>query len=660
MIELIGPPGTPEYAAAQQLAEAFEKQWPGIGVSNADEDLIKISASVKLSGYKVSDIDVVIAARFAQGRYIAPKIMFLDTNGKKIAGGKIAINSFLAAVEVKDHPPASVQAEAGAISVRYKDGWKSATEQNEQQKYALLNYVHDFTGNKPWTYRCIMMRGLPALPTQRGRAVPSAGTVAADFNATSFLMAMASVNGVRANGGSHVISSGTTSHMNEILDAPLFNHIVPSRLDRRRMDRIAARPLLAKTLAGQLGIQRVHLRGKGGTGKTVLLLQAAHTAYEQHGQRCLVLTYNHALAADIQRLLCLMGVPSIGDGGGIEVKTVMSFMYTWFTALGLGPEEVTDNYDTYVQLCREALEFVQAGAVTTQELNQARKVVGGRFDYDAILVDEAQDWPQAEADLLCSLYGGQTISITDGVDQLVRGRPTDWKASIGGLKAPTFHSFQECLRMKSNLATFANAVAARAGLNWQVEPSKEGAGGRVMLLSGPYSDHDEVQKSLLTSAREAGNAAVDFLHCVPPSGVVLEGNKRVSELGRAFRKQGFDVWDGVDPAVRRDYPRSATENRILQYESCRGLEGWATVLDGLDEFWERKREETSVLLQLEYGNNRVDIKLLAEQVAWRWVLIALTRPIDTLVITLSEADNELSRVMKAVAHDLEDFVENGF
>lgn len=659
MIELIGQSGTAEFSAAQQLAEAFEKQWPGIQTSNPDEDLIKIAASVKLSGYKVSDIDIVVAARLSSGRYIAPKTMFLDTKGRKVAGGKIAVRSFVVALEVKGHPPSGVQAEAGGISVRYKDGWKSATEQNERQRYALLNYLQDLISAKPWTYRCVFMRGLPALPRQRGRPVPNAGAIASDFNTTSFLLAMASVNGVREAGGSYDISSAQRETMDAVLGAPIFKQVAPSALDRRRMDRIAARPQLAKAIAGQLGKQRVHLRGKGGTGKTVLLLQAAHIAYEDHDQRSLVLTYNHALAADIQRLLCLMGVPSSGDGGGIEVRTVMSFMYTWFEALGIGPEQVEAGYEGYERLCSEALELLHAGAITEDDLRQARQVVGGQFDYDTVLVDEAQDWPQAEAALLCALYGGQAVSITDGVDQLVRGSPTDWKTSIGGKKAPAFHSFQECLRMKSNLAIFANAVAARAGLNWQVEPSNEGAGGRILLLRGPYANHDDVQQLLLASACEAGNSAIDFLHCVPPSGVAMRGNQRSSELGRVFASRGFDVWDGVDPVVRRDYPRSASEHRIVQYESCRGLEGWTTVLDGVDEFWERKREEAIKAFDTGFGERVADAELLATQVAWRWVLIALTRPIDTLVITLSGKENELSKAIKAVAKDFPDIVEDG-
>ena len=49
----------------------------------------------------------------------------------------------------------------------------------------------------------------------------------------------------------------------------------------------------------------------------------------------MVLTYNIALAADIQRILALMGIPSDGEAGGITVRTVMSFMLFGSTDLAL-------------------------------------------------------------------------------------------------------------------------------------------------------------------------------------------------------------------------------------------------------------------------------------------------------------------------------------
>jgi hypothetical protein len=82
------------------------------------------------------------------------------------------------------------------------------------------------------------------------------------------------------------------------------------------------------------------------------------------------------------------------------------------------------------------------------------------------------------------------------------------------------------------------------------------------------------------------------------------------------------------------------------------------VLDGFDEFLEfiaaRKRglgldqEETDGLMDLETASYRE---------AWRWGMIALTRPIDTLVIQLRDPSNRFAQEVLGIAKKFEDFAE---
>lgn len=308
-------------------------------------------------------------------------------------------------------------------------------------------------------------------------------------------------------------------------------------------------------------------------------------------KRTLVLTYNTALAADIQRTLALMSIPSDGAGGGISVRTVMSFMYAWLSKLGL-TDGGDETFQAYEDRCQEALDYIAAGTISEQEINTALHANPIELGLDAIIVDEAQDWPQVEADLLCRLYEGSKVSLADGIDQLVRGTATNWKASVAGLPRTTgSRHLSEGLRMKASLCNFANAFANEVGLPWHVEPNGKAAGGRIIVTKGNYDDLVEQQKLLLADAITAGNMPIDMLHCVPPSSVEDLDGRRVSRLSRAFVANGWECWDGVDDRQRRNYPRSANMLRVLQYESCRGLEGWTVVLDGFDEFWELKRDQ---------------------------------------------------------------------
>lgn len=647
MIELVGVAGSPENEAALAIKQAFIQTWPGIESSPAEEDLIRIASNVKLSGHKVSDIDVVVMARLRNKRYIVTNAVIHDADGNRILGGQVRVKSFVAAIEVKDHAAEGMQIAAGGVMVRYGGKWKSATDQNEEQRYALLEYMQGVTNANPWVYRCLMLRGIDQLPKVRGRIHPSAGAVAGQFTTANLLVAMASVNGIPKIGHEHVIRSANDEVMEQVIDDPLLVPMVPSDLDRKRMDRIAARPAEAQELAELLGEHRVHLRGHGGTGKTILLLQAAYEAYVRHGKRCLLLTYNTALAADIQRTLALMNIPADGEGGGLAIRTVMSFMFSWLRRLGVAEGGELD-FSSYEAKCREALDYINQGAVGEAEIEAIKAEDFIQFDFDAVLIDEAQDWPQAEADLLCRLYGGNKISLADGMSQLVRGNPTNWKSSVIGQPKVGQRHLQGGLRMKANLCVFANALAAEVGLPWRVDVNRDAPGGRVIVIEGSYCDAIELQKDVMASALKTGNMPLDLLHCVPPSGVIDKDGRRFSRLGQAFVQQHWSVWDAVDERIRRQFPRSAEELRIVQYESCRGLEGWTTVLEGLDEFWELKRSQAARDLQDGFA-----IGASPEAIAWRWCMIPLTRPIDTLVITCPPS-SAVGQVLSAMRKKLPD------
>ena len=655
MIELIGQEGTPEHLAAIAIREAFIKTWPGIETTPKEEEHVKIASCVKLSGHRVSDIDVVIAGQLRPNRFIVPRTGAKDFEGNSLVTTKVRVKSFIAAIEVKDHPAENMVVEAGGVRVKYRDGWKSAMEQNEQQRYALLSYLRDATGLNPWVHRCLLLRGIHELPKDRGIPRPSSGAVPALFDATSLLVAMASVNGIKKLGGNYTISSGDEALLKEVLFDSFLAPLVPTSLDRKRMDRIAARPEEARQLAGLLGQSRIHLRGNGGTGKTVLLLQSAYEAYKAHGKRSLVLTYNTALAADIQRTLALMGIPGDGEAGGISVRTAMSFTFGWLNKLGLLQGDDNVGLEEYEPKCREALRYIAEGAISQADIDTLKKKYATELGFDGVLVDEAQDWPQVEADLLVALYGAQSIALADGLSQLIRGAPTDWTDYARASRHDIgLRSLRDGLRMKANLAKFANALAEEACFQWHITPNRQAPGGRIVIAYGNYASMGDLQKDVLSAAIKAGNQPIDTLHCVPPSTIHQENGRRQSDLGSAFLANGWNCWDGVDETTRRAFPRSVMALRIVQHESCRGLEGWTTVLDGLDEFWRLKYD--AALLD---GQSRgvVDPNLHASAVAWRWCMIPLTRPIDTLVVTLRFGDNELAKAIDRVARALPDIVE---
>ncbi|PTQ61093.1 AAA domain-containing protein [Sphingomonas aurantiaca] len=653
MIEVSGIEGSREYAVALALRDRFVEQWPGLDTSPADEEIVHIKANARLAGYPVSDVDIVVGAQFNRARYFVIRKPIKDSDGRGAMGAKARVHGFICAIEVKSQDSGGVSVSGDEVSVRYKEGWKSATEQNDKQLYSLGQYFRD-QHLDTWVFRCLVLDGIDALPSAGGVARPEAGAVAHGFKAGDVLAAMAGVNGIRRGREGYYLSSGDKAIVRKALDAPLFRSIVPSRLDRIRMDRLASRRDEAVRLAALLGNKRVHVRGHGGTGKTVLMLQAAHEAYQRHGRRCLVLTYNLALAADISRLLALLGVPSTSDGGGIEVRPAVSFLSSWMSKLGLEklPEWSRENY---ARQCKECLELLGEGALSRNDIDAVQLTDPDAFDFDVVLVDEAQDWPQVEAELLATIYGPEKIALADGRDQLLRGAPTDWNRGPARDMPREDRSLSRCLRMKRNLGIFANDIARAAGLNWEVEPNDEAGGGRVIVLKGSYADNPALVERLINEARAAKNAPIDFLHCVPPADVTSVNGTRRSQLAMAFETMGYETWDGTDSVVRRDFPRSLEQLRVLQYESARGLEGWTTVLERVDEAWSQKRGQ--LISTGATPSAMSDPARAATSSTWRWLMIALTRPIDTLVISLADLESEPARVFLDVAGRHPDFVE---
>lgn len=653
MIEVIGIPGSDEYDVACKLSDAFARQWPGIEASPASEELIRIAANAKLSGYQVSDIDIVIGAVFNRQRHFAVRKLINDKDGNAITGVKARVQNFFCAVEVKGQDGDGVSFQGDEVNVRYKGKWKSATDQNVKQVHALKAYF-EHQRLDLFVYRCLVLDGLTKLPMDGIKTQPEAGAVGSDFTAGEFLASIAGVYGLNKWNGEYSISSCRPDIARRAIDSPIFQQVRPTRIDRQRMDRIVTAMPEVKAFAALLGKQRVHLRGHGGTGKTVLMLQSAHLAYQEHGRRCLVLTYNIALASDIRRLLALLGVPSTLEGGGVEVKKTMSFIYTWFSRLGLESDQ--PGFAGYEKLCAECIDMIDQGAITRADIEAKIADDPDALDFDAIIVDEAQDWPQPEARLLAAIYGGYRVSIADGREQLLRGRPTDWSKTLTDGHEAEERSLTRCLRMKRNLGLFANTVASLAGLNWSVEPNDQAAGGKVILRRGSYGDDPGLVDRVLREAAEAGNDPVDLLHCVPPAAVMSTDTGRASQLGQALAKMGHAAWDAVDEKVREEFPRSPDLFRILQYDSVRGLEGWTTVLDRFDEAWTYKSN-----YWLSHFNTDPDAppdpRRAAGMAAMRWCMIPLTRPMDTLVVTWSDDNSPIARVLLEAAKRHPDFVD---
>lgn len=84
MIEIVGTEGSSEYRAALMVRDALESAWPGVTTSPVEEDDIKIAVSVKISGYKIQDIDIVLVGRLSRPRQVRPARVIRGHTGNRL------------------------------------------------------------------------------------------------------------------------------------------------------------------------------------------------------------------------------------------------------------------------------------------------------------------------------------------------------------------------------------------------------------------------------------------------------------------------------------------------------------------------------------------------------------------------------------------------
>jgi hypothetical protein len=425
--------------------------------------------------------------------------------------------------------------------------------------------------------------------------------------------------------------------------------IEASRLDRQKIERITKRTVEPEIpgYMKKLGSQLLIFRGRGGSGKTVRLLQLANRLREDRGARVLFLTYNRALASDLRRLMHLMGIRETLDNPTVSICTSERYFWELMSAWGEAPpiQEGKPFPAEEFQAKKLVLRELFAGeSRETLQQEEAWKAHPSLFNWDFVLIDEAQDWPTEERDILGALFGPNRLVVADGVDQLVRrdGR-CEW-SSLAPTELRQIVPLRKSLRLKANICSFVEAFVAASHLEWDMAINDEVLGGRVIVVVGPYTHR--VHNRIMGEHQAAGNRQVDALFCVTGS-----SGSRSTGIGTTLQQWGEQVWDGSIAENRDSFPESAQQYRIVKYESCRGLEGWTVVCLDFDRMLQRQFEEGLRRPQDLFETPQE----VADRLSTRWGMIPMTRAIDTLVLQVAP-HSTTAGVLTAIAQG-RDYVE---
>lgn len=360
--------------------------------------------------------------------------------------------------------------------------------------------------------------------------------------------------------------------------------------------------------------------GRAGTGKTYTLLQIA-VYLTKKGKKCLFLTYNKALVSDTRYLLSHLSI--IGDM--IDVKTRDSYIRDVLVKLGMWDDsEASKDFKSYLQNQEAAIVDSKMDLKTTNKDSRDKNI------YDYVFLDEAQDWTEDERDILLGIFDKKQVVVADGIDQFVSGQlKLDW----GDAKPRT-----KSMRQMSNIVEFVNRIAKdKVNGEWSVEADPQHAGGRVLIADNFNSD--VFKDEILQPIRSIDGDYYDALILLP--GSKLDAKAFVTGMAG----QQIRIFNGTVPEERCEgYPLNDTGMcRLYDYESCRGLEGWATVCLKFDAL---------IRLKIAFYKQGGTPQKIAVSKAYQWALMPLTRAVATLYITFDDPQSTEAKYIKTIAKEL--------
>lgn len=608
-----------ETRAAFSLKELFETSLPPDATGTID-----IIPNLNIPFGNVADIDLLVIGQ-------------LNNCHIKISENEnLEVNSFVTVIELKEQTETDLYVTETEICVSYPStgATKLASQQNKEQKNSLLNYIKRRDKNCPFIIsNMVWLKSISEDILLKKNWTTSIPVIFSDLSFKTFVEQIIKSRHNPINGILNaVFRNAPENSLNEWIERLTVPKPIATNHLRRKLEKLISENLKNDITKIVESKTLDCIDGKAGTGKTFLILSSALKMAEE-GYSCAVLTYNRALVMDMRRLISF--IPSSNEvKENLKITTLDSYMGE--IARLLGSQRLAFD--------REKLaDYISHLKKQNNDHPLIISKMANLFD-DYIFIDEAQDCSPLEKTLLEDLVGSEKLIIAKSPLQKIRRKG---KAAWG---TPTI-KLKKGLRQKNNIITFLQNVAEELGISDSClsNESFSGLSGGKVIIRNEFSSSHYID--LLNRCRENGCSPYDILILVPPQ-MVKDGHfLREKEWNEA----SIQHIDGTnhDTLNQLSAQDLIDKCRIFQYESCRGLEGWITVCMHLDQIFELKEKE---FLSLP-SENIISPKERAFEEAAQWIMMPLTRPIDTLVITIKNTESNLAEILKKVAKMNPDFVD---
>lgn len=620
---------TAEYLAAKDIESRFFSTIPDNCSGN-----IYIVPNVYLIGGRVKDIDIVIFGELS------------DCN-LQIGNRLITVNSFITTIEVKSHSITSIEYEGTNLYVRYdRSSKKNVTIQSHHQKIALIDFLKNNGFNDAFVTNSIYFNRVHN--NEFRRLLPSkvklnTNVFCEDFTFQDFIISILYQNEDNDNlGNSYTLNNfkSSYSYRSNDLSNLLVNTFATSRNSIGEFTRNKIESIVYEVLNGEISDENL-VRGNAGTGKTHFLLIKALRLSEIENKRVILLTFNNILANDIKRIFSYTKFKDSYNEYGFRIDTIHSFVYKMLDIFDLiePGKDFIDNYPIYV---KDLTNYFDSGLLNREEIEQSFSDYYYDLMWDFIFVDEAQDCTIEEKELFVSIVGARNLVVSEGTNQLVRGNKIDWIYK----DSTKVKRLKQLLRQKENILYFNKYLLNQLNYDFEISNKKRYSGGEIYIFDSTYLDAF-IHSELISNLKSNGCSNYDLMFLVPPC--MVNDKSGFTQLNE-FRLNGIEIWDGTINSKRKSNITSS-QHRLIQYDSSRGIESWITCALNLDDFYEYKWNQFNEDM---YDSNSLS-SFEEQRVNYvnRWMLIVLTRTIDTLVITFRNPNSRLSQIIKNLskAHD---------
>jgi|GEM_PF-7043820 len=538
---------------------------------------------------------------------------------------QVWFNSALLIIELKKHNTSdSIRVNNGKLFVKYNEGWKNASDQSFDQTFALKTYLREWLNikddnipkiqNLVWLYKCPpTLEGLQELDN----------VIFQELDMEKLIHQLFMLRKpISYDGGRNIQYHAANKAVIDIIDTSLdFLRKEKANglgiVTKRKLNQIFKNSFDISNQAyfKEVGKKFTIIKGNPGTGKTIHLAHLAYQLKNLAGFQPLILTFNNALVQDIQRMLFYSGYQ-----GELEIKTIHSFFIGLLHKVGVLNDLENGEYD-FNKYEDHLGELKKLG--TQQEL---REILG--LTYDIALVDEAQDCLEVEKDLLFHLFSPENIVVSYGSRQIVRKKELDWSIGIARSQK-NIKLLETSHRNKQDLVSYFNEFSLKlfSSNPWELKENKQLTGGKLAIFTSKEAYQKASHISLVHQLINDKCAKYDMMFLVP-------SRDRQQDYANSLEHELLK-WD--HPGFNATFPANKklffpiNEHRILNFQSCRGLEAWYLVCWKLDiiikELKEKYEHAPESNLSFEEGLNSF---------ISNWLLMIFTRAIDTLIIIIDD------------------------